>query len=188
MRFNMNICQNELNEGDRAMISRKTCSVFALPPGGPRLDNVNGMSQAQKKIEELKKIGLEAHQFGEDVEAGFIAAASKQGLLVSRPVTSMSKYDFIVDNGQQLYRIQVKGTREAKPTDKGRWRISVRHSRGFYNSSQLDFFAFYIGDLSRWYIVPVNQCKKNFRVYGDKSKAEFKEAWHLLKAQEANAA
>lgn len=124
---------------------------------------------------------------GEIAEMAFLLKASKLGLNVSRPVPTLS-YDFIIDCGQKLCRVQVKCTNQ---DEKGRNGYPIIIKRGNknnirgYTKKDCDFFAFYIAKLDTWYIIPVDEIeglKIGLRPDSKTSKYNtFKEAWQLLR-------
>jgi len=129
---------------------------------------------------------MQFHDLGELAQAEFLCDALKRGLIVSEPFGDNAKYDFIVDNGKKLLRIQVKSTScylEKKDC------YQLQTSRGaskkeLYNHHEIDFFACYIIPTSVWYLIPVySVTTPMIRVY-DKSETSkfstFKENWNLL--------
>ena len=91
-------------------------------------------------------------------------AFSSLGILVSQPITSDSRYDFIVDINNKLYRIQCK---TPEMTTGG---FSIRcHTKNWntkiltkYDETQIDFFYTVFNDES--YLVPIADVnhQKNF--------------------------
>ena len=51
---------------------------------------------------------LSSHFIGEITEQEVAIAFLKEGILVSKPLVQSSRYDFIVDINNKLYKIQVK--------------------------------------------------------------------------------
>ena len=81
------------------------------------------------------------------------------GYVVSVPTTP-ERYDFILDTGKQLYKIQVKTARE---TDNG-FEFSIRSCRFIdgkptnsdYKSDDVDFFCTEFNKV--YYLIPVSEC------------------------------
>lgn len=124
--------------------------------------------------------------FGEMCEMEFIVRAMRLGLKVSRPLTE-TKYDVVIDNGKNLLRIQVKGTRSIN--NKGAMSYGVMTSYGaygkkLYDKTHMDFFAIFVEPENIWFIVPVdeiNYSKITLSPHAKKSKyTPFKDAWHLI--------
>lgn len=125
---------------------------------------------------------------GELAEMEFMLEASKRGLSVSKPFTHFSKYDFIVDNGKRLIRVQVKASssidhsRNYKP-----YSVICSHGLGSkkkYTKEHIDFFAVYLQPIKTWYFIPVDVVNALKIALNPKSKtskyALFKENWNLL--------
>ena len=89
---------------------------------------------------------LESKRQGEVAELVFLYRATILGLKVSKPYGESERYDFIVDTGSRLLRVQIKSTRGL--ISKGAYRISGgRNILGGtvpYLPSQVDFIAAYI--------------------------------------------
>ncbi len=58
-------------------------------------------------------IALTRKQRGQLAEAAFPAIAARLGFRVSKPWGESSRYDFILDNGRRLLRVQVKSAHRA---------------------------------------------------------------------------
>jgi len=105
------------------------------------------------------------------------------------PFGHVHRYDFIVESGKNLWRVQVKtGTR----MNRGLYDVSTRrHVNSVavaYDESELDFLAAYIIPEETWYILPAHQVAGHrtllFRPKGFPRRdlyAYYREAWHLLR-------
>ena len=126
---------------------------------------------------------------GEVVELRFYLKAFEKGLIVSKPFGDSAKYDFIVDSGNGLYRVQVKSTQRLDTSNRGnRYTVSFCCSgdKRIYKNEEIDFIVAYITPLDTWYIIPITAIHSkngNFRPHKDgKGKMEeYKEAWGLFK-------
>ena len=126
--------------------------------------------------------------FGELTEIEFLLKATKLGLIVSQPFGDNRKYDFLVDNGKTIKRIQVKGTNTVNASGGPEtYAIGVGYGSSkkvAYTSDEIDFYAVYIHPHKTWYIFPVNEInavKISIPVFSNDSKyAKFKGAWGLL--------
>jgi len=111
---------------------------------------------------------LSSHFIGEITEQEVVVAFLKEGILVSKPLVQSSRYDFIVDINNHLYKIQVK-TSTFKEEAYLEFATSTSHTnaRGTknisYNEQDVDFFATtYEGQC---YLIPFNLCgKRNQRI------------------------
>jgi hypothetical protein len=87
-------------------------------------------------------------------EATFIADATRHDLTVSQPFGDNAAYDFIVDNGDRLLRVQVKAT--DNETVNRAFKVNVTKgfdSRG-YEEGDFDVLACYIIPLKIWFFMP----------------------------------
>lgn len=93
----------------------------------------------------------DTHRNGELAEAAFIHKAISLGLLVSKPFGPDARYDFIVDSGARLYRVQVRGAR----ADGGSgFQVSCHYSKGRrFTPCDIDVLAAYVHADDSWYIV-----------------------------------
>jgi PD-(D/E)XK endonuclease len=98
------------------------------------------------------------NRVGEIGELAFALHASQRDWIVSRPISERQHYDYIVDNGRDRSRIQVKTTEIL--TDRNNYRVSLGHggrSKVAYTKAEIDFFAMYILPEDTWYILPVEE-------------------------------
>lgn len=82
--------------------------------------------------------------------------ARRRGLIVAKPWGDSARYDFLVDNGRRIFRVQVKS---AGTLDGGTYRIgsgSGRRSKRPYTRSQIDVLAAYVIPCKTWYLIPVD--------------------------------
>jgi len=129
---------------------------------------------------------------GEMSEAAFLLKASSMGFRVSKPWGDSERYDFVVDSGGRLWRVQLKST-------------GVVHARGYevqsiygvygrgktgYTAEDIDVLAVHVRPLDVWYLLPVEvvALAKNLRFYPDiECKCArwegYREAWDLLRGQ-----
>jgi long-subunit fatty acid transport protein len=96
---------------------------------------------------------------GERSEAAFLNRASGLGFGVAKPWGESLRYDFILDNGARLHRVQVKCT-ESIPAQAYETRATstVGKARAVYTKSDIDFIAAHVVPLDIWYIIPVEIC------------------------------
>jgi PD-(D/E)XK endonuclease len=108
---------------------------------------------------------------GELSEAAFLLKAQSLGFRASKPWGDSARYDFILDSGKRLWRVQLKST-------------GVLHKRGYevqpihgvygrgkagYTADDIDVLVVHIRPLDVWYVLPVERIafEKNLRFYPD---------------------
>ena len=102
---------------------------------------------------------------GELSEAAFLLKAQSMGFHVAKPWGDSERYDFILDSGGRLWRVQLKCT-------------EVLHGRGYevqpiygvygkgkagYTAEEIDVLVVHIARRDVWYVLPVEAfvfCKK----------------------------
>jgi hypothetical protein len=135
--------------------------------------------------------GIVLCQRGELGEAAFVYRAMRLGFVVAKPYGHFQRYDFLVESGKNLWRVQVKTCANLK---KGLYRVGVFRSGdgapAAYTESEVDFVVVCILPEETWYVVPVREVvgrttlliragPKGFHrrdPYG-----HYREAWHLLR-------
>ena len=122
------------------------------------------------------------HRNGELAEAAFIHKAISLGFLVSKPFSQDARYDFVVDCGARLCRVQVRGVR----ADGGSgFQVSCHYSKGRpLTPSDIDILAVHLAADDAWYIIPVAAFAPTamiaLRPSGRGRFESYREAWHLL--------
>ena len=127
-------------------------------------------------------------QTGERSEAAFLHRASGLGFGVAKPWGDSLRYDFILDNGERLWRIQIKCTESIRAQAyETRFTYTTGQGRAVYTNRDIDFLVVHVVPLDVWYVVPVDQCTPHpmLRFYphrqAKKMRLEkYREAWHLL--------
>ena len=125
---------------------------------------------------------------GEIGELAFLHKAASLGFALSLPYGSHF-YDFVVDGGGHLWRVQVKSVASMLG---GLYHVGIRHSTEHrakaYTASEIDFAVVYIIPEDTWYILPVREVvgrtALKFRPKGYRRLdiyAHYREAWHLLR-------
>lgn len=104
---------------------------------------------------------LSTHFIGEITEQSVAIEFLKLGIQVSKPLVQSSKYDFIVDIKNKLYKIQVK-TSSLKEESYIEFATSTSHTNTkgtinlTYSENDVDFFAtIYDGQC---YLIPFSDC------------------------------
>jgi hypothetical protein len=130
-------------------------------------------------MEEKKTYKLQ----GELVELRFLARAAELGLRVSKPYGDSAPYDFLVESGGDVYKVQVKSTRYREANCKAFLCTTAGQGRR-YSEDDVDFIAAYVVTDDAWYIIPLAKIpgchiSLNPRFRRNKGR-EYKEAWDLL--------
>ena len=102
----------------------------------------------------------------------------------------MMPYDFAVEHEGQFVRVQVKSTMFI---DRGGYSCTVRGSNGPYEGDPFDYLAAYVFQEDLWYIIPAEMVvgQGSIALYPKLKGAKYgpyKEAWHLLRMEEASPA
>ena len=118
-------------------------------------------------------------------ELAFTIKAKELGYNVSKPYSSITPYDLILDNGYQLLKIQVKSTRnEIRPSAYKAAIGKGRYAKKPYQIADVDYFAIYILPISIWYIIPrLEMYNTTVNLYPEKRDhkySKYLEAWHLI--------
>jgi hypothetical protein len=126
---------------------------------------------------------------GERSEANFLNRAAGLGFGVAKPWGDSLRYDFILDNGERLWRVQVKCTECLRARAyETRATYTVGKKRAVYTKKDVDFIAAHIVPLDLWYIVPVEICTPApmLRFYPHRKAKrmrleKYRESWRQLK-------
>ena len=132
--------------------------------------------------------GLGITRRGDLGEVAFVHKAMSLGYVVAKPYGQMHRYDFMVEGGNKLWRVQVKTSTCMRD---GRYQLCVQritHRRTVaYKKSELDFVVAYLMPTKTWYILPISVVagRRSFLLAppgfrGKNSWAQYLEAWHLL--------
>ena len=137
----------------------------------------------QAIIEIHNLIAPTSKRLGEAVEAAFLAKATMLGFPVLKPWGDSRPYDFAVESGRRLWRVQVKCATSHRGTRCG---ARAAGSGPLYTLDDLDFLAAYVIRKNLWYVVPADAFVPRATVhfnYGPKSQGMFeiyRDAWCLL--------
>lgn len=107
---------------------------------------------------------LSSHFIGEITEQEVALEFLKLGILISKPLVQSSRYDFIADVNNHLYKIQVKTCTEREAGNYFDFATSTSHTNTqgtlniSYSANDVDFFAtIYNGQC---YLIPFELCGK----------------------------
>lgn len=99
---------------------------------------------------------MNPQDFGTYVEYLFALKCIENGYKVSFPLHPHSEYDCIVDVGERLYKVQVKGSRQEINED-GDVKVQISNRKNLaYLEDDVDFMAIYVSQYNGFFVVPVN--------------------------------
>ena len=144
---------------------------------------------------------LGTKRMGELAELAFMYRAASEGIGVAKPYGDSHAYDFLVQHGRRLARVQVKSCYTRRDRRQTGFAILARHrmNKGglAYSLEDIDFIAAYVAPCQTWYVIPIEALKSiSIRLHpglspGGKTKRSgafyetYREAWHLLKEPDA---
>ena len=129
---------------------------------------------------------------GELAEMVFVLAAASHGLAVCKPYGDSYPYDFVVEIGGRLLRIQVKSAFAARRSAYYFRLVGPRGHctrRHIYSEADIDFLAAYVVPHDTWYIIPACAIQSTTMVAlspgaQDKQRGArfelYREAWQLM--------
>lgn len=130
---------------------------------------------------------------GELSEAAFLHKAESLGLHVAKPWGDSERYDFILDAGCRLWRVQLKCTEavRARGYDVQPAYAIYGKSKVAYTADDIDVLVAHIVPKDVWYVLPVDVYapSRSLRFYPDvecqRARWEnYREAWELFRTQE----
>jgi hypothetical protein len=129
-------------------------------------------------------------QQGELAEMRFMLKAAGLGFGVAKPCGDSERYDYILDSGKRLWRVQVKSTCGSRAHSYCIQACGSSNGRkASYTAQQIDMLVAYIVPEDAWYVLPVRAFapRKNLKFYPSGSKSGgryelYREAWDLMKA------
>tara|TARA_R110000824_G_scaffold16347_3_gene67876 strand:- start:238 stop:729 length:492 start_codon:yes stop_codon:yes gene_type:complete len=144
------------------------------------------MGQVIKSETNAKAIGC----MGETL---FAFRAMQEGLIVSQPMGDNSPYDFLVDNGDDILKVQIKssGWNENEGTQRSpKYGFTLKHSQKntTYDSDDVDFFGLVVLPIQEIWIVPQKALdgvtKANVWPFNNSNgaMADYRDQWILLKS------
>jgi hypothetical protein len=154
---------------------------------GRKASSVAGLRQGRSK---WARIGKQvSKRRGEMAELEFLRKAVKLGFRVSKPYGDSDRYDFVVDTGERLVRVQVKSS--SRLSQGAYFIASQRCSNGVaipYEVGEIDYLAAYVFPEDAWFIIPVEAFvpRKSIHLFpkqrGEAGMyAHYREAWWLLR-------
>jgi len=98
---------------------------------------------------------------GERSEAAFLYQASQRRFAISKPWGDSERYDFILDSGKRLWRVQVKSSRHF---DGSRYIVKLKGAAA-YTAEEIDFIVAYIVPENLWYVIPISVAARRGQMY-----------------------
>src|SRR6202167_2309530 len=107
-------------------------------------------SEKKQELIEIQAMGMpKCKRLGEAVEAAFLAKATMLGFSVLKPWGDGRPYDFAVESGRRLWKVQVKCATSHRGT---RCDARAAGSGPLYTLDDLDFLAAYVIKKNLWYV------------------------------------
>jgi hypothetical protein len=94
---------------------------------------------------------------GEVSELAFCPKAAGLGFGVAKPWGESEPYDFILDSGHRLWRVQVKSACHHFNRRYGVVAVHGNGERTRYTSADIDILVAYLIPIDVWYVVPVEK-------------------------------
>lgn len=116
-------------------------------PRSPRLSRSRARPTSTRKSTDQKRNG-------EVAELCFAHRAAQLGLIVSKPYGDSAPYDFVVEGGGELRRVQVKS---ASVMDGSSYHVNAGRgasSKRGYRPNEIDVLAAYVAEEEAWYLIP----------------------------------
>jgi hypothetical protein len=142
--------------------------------------------KSQPAVAPMVRGAMNTKARGDLAELAFVLKAASLGFGVSQPHGDNERYDFVVDSGERLWRVQVKSTCCA--FGRGGYQAQSCGGNNLYKAKEIDFLVAYIVPRDIWYVIPVNRIRSlhSLTLYPSgcrKGAGRFecyREAWHLL--------
>jgi hypothetical protein len=131
---------------------------------------------------------LDAKRRGEVAELAFLHRAASLGLIVAKPYGDSARYDFLVDDGKRVWKVQVKSSNAEW---QGAYNFnSHRACNGRvvpYRAGEVDLIAGYVPRYEAWYLIPWEAIGSigGLRVYPHRKSArekyeKYREGWEVF--------
>jgi PD-(D/E)XK endonuclease len=131
---------------------------------------------------------------GELAEAAFLHKAVGLGFRVTKPWGDSERYDFVLDSGRRLWRVQIKCTAVERA---GGYHIQPIHfvygkNKVVYTADDIDVLAAHVVPLDVWYVLPVAALAagRSLRLYPDDGCKtarfeKYRKGWDLFRGESA---
>ena len=138
------------------------------------------------RVRRVQTVAFSPKLQGEWAEACFLSEALRRGLQVAKPYGDSARYDFIVDCGGRLSRVQVKSV---SLPERNSFRVTMGWgggSKSRYLPRDADLLAAYVIPVNAWYLIPIQLVAELKSIWlsphrPSRRKFEpYREAWRLL--------
>ncbi len=133
-------------------------------------------------------VARQPKRLGEMAEAAFLAKVSRLKFGVACPWGDSDRYDFIVDSGGRLWKVQVKSAHRAGEDGGYSFRLHGS-SMAAYRADEIDVLVAYIASDDVWYVFPVGELGglRSLKLYpGSRKKRSrferYREGWWVMRA------
>jgi hypothetical protein len=136
---------------------------------------------------------LWAKRRGELSELAFFYKAASLGFGVAKPWGDSERYDFILDSGPRLWRVQVKS---ACHHHNRRYDVHGRcgnREQSQYTSGEIDILVAYLVPIDVWYVIPIEKINNKWLLFFPYGGArcghyeQYREAWSLMAPRTSDA-
>lgn len=128
---------------------------------------------------------------GDVAEAAFLAKAMQLGFNVCKPFGTACRFDFVVEAGGRLSRVQIKSCWRPRsrhhPYSFALAVTQAGHRPRAYQREELDFLVAFVAPEDAWYVIPAREIvgRRGFSVAPHRPPAsagleDYRDAWHLL--------
>jgi len=153
----------------------------------PTHTSPSNTSRSHTEVIDIQAVADEnSKRMGEMIEAAFLAKVCKLRIPVCKPWGDSERYDFVVDGGKGLWRVQVKGGSHCLESRKAsKYHVRAGHNGQTFTKEDMDFVVGYIVPEDLWYVVPIEIAEGLtglwFNPRSKKARFEkYQEAWCLL--------
>jgi hypothetical protein len=104
-------------------------------------------------------------QIGDIAETQILARLTKLGYIVLKPWTHSCRYDFVMDDGLSLSKVQCKtghlrcGSIVFRSSSANIANGGIRYRRSYLG--EIDYFATYCVELDKCYLIPISKIQAN---------------------------
>jgi PD-(D/E)XK nuclease superfamily protein len=135
----------------------RKADVTNTPSNLPAADNNCGdqPDNSRQLVTSAPRLKNTRKQRGEVAESVFLAKSVSMGFGVAKPWGDSERYDFILDSGGQLWRVQLKSA--YRGCKHGGYTVHAfgNQNRTPYTAAEIDVVIAYIVPEDAWYVIPI---------------------------------